>query len=187
MTSDYELIGQGKGYAQVVYEDKHFVAFVQEKAIAPGQITIIPRTKYTILEMFPSQLLSELFTVIKKVSEAVFETLKCHGTNVLVENGVSAGQDQPVMSVHVIPRFTDDGIPLEWEPKQLEEFDMDDALSQLTAAAITLGEDVVKDGPEATEEDDEESDKEGSDGKETEGKSEKEEENYLIQSLRKIP
>ncbi len=183
MVSDYELIGAGKGYAQIVYEDEHFVAFVQEKAITPGQITIIPRSKYTILEMLPSQLLPALFTVVKKVSEAVFETLKCHGTNVLIENGISAGQDQPVMSVHVIPRFTDDGIPLEWEPKQLEEYDMDDALVQLTAAKVTLGADIVADGPEATK------DQDLNDSEDMTGKTlpVKEEENYLIQSLRKIP
>lgn len=183
MVSDYELIGAGKGYAQIVYEDEHFVAFVQEKAITPGQITIIPRSKYTILEMLPSQLLPALFTVVKKVSEAVFETLKCHGTNVLIENGISAGQDQPVMSVHVIPRFTDDGIPLEWEPKQLEEYDMDDALVQLTAAKVTLGADIVANGPEATK------DQDLNDSEDMTGKTlpVKEEENYLIQSLRKIP
>lgn len=185
MASDYELIGQGKGYAQIVYEDKHFVAFVQEKAIVPGQITIIPRTKYTILEMLPSSLMPALATVVKKVSEAVFETLQCHGTNVLIENGISAGQDQPVMSVHIIPRFTDDGIALEWEPQQLEEFAMDDALSQLTAANITLGEDVVKDGPEATVEvvDSDGGELESSEGQEAPKKPD----NYLIKSLRKIP
>ena len=183
MASDYELIGSGKGYAQIVYEDKHFVAFVQEKAIVAGQITIIPRSKYTILEMLPSQLLSALFTVVKKVSEAVFETLKCHGTNVLIENGVAAGQDQPVMSVHVIPRFTDDGIPLEWEAKKLEEYDMDDALTQLSAAKLTLGDDTVADGPEATDDNDI---NEG-EGVANKAVGVKEEENYLIKSLRKIP
>mgnify|MGYP006448831795 FL=1 len=59
MVSDYELIGQGRGYTEVVFENDRFVAFVQEKAISPGQITIIPREKYTIFEMLPSQMLAE--------------------------------------------------------------------------------------------------------------------------------
>ena len=181
MVSDYELIGQGKGYAQIVYEDEQFVAFIQEKAIVPGQITIIPRTKYTIFEMLPSQLLLKLNKIVKSVSEAVFETLKCHGTNVLIENGISAGQDQPVMSVHVIPRFNDDGIALEWEAQKLEEFDMDDALSQLTANALTLGDDVVADGPEANN--GLNNDLAQDDFKDAK----KKEDNYLIKSLRKIP
>ena len=143
MVSDYELIGQGRGYTEVVFENDRFVAFVQEKAISPGQITIIPREKYTIFEMLPSQMLAELSTVIKTVSEAVFETLKCHGTNVLIENGISAGQDQPVLSIHIIPRFTDDGLPLDWEAKQIEEYDMEDAMVHLTSNKIRLG-DVVE-------------------------------------------
>ncbi len=181
MVSDYELIGQGKGYAEIVYEDDHFVAFIQEKAIVPGQVTIIPRVKYTILEMLPSQLLPALSTVVKTVSEAIFETLKCHGTNVLIENGISSGQDQPVFSVHVIPRFTDDKVPLEWEPKQLEEFDMDDSMKKLSSSEIKLGDDVVADGPDSTEVEDSE------DSEDEDDKKPKEEENYLIQSLRKIP
>lgn len=201
MVSDYELIGKGKGYAQIVYEDDNFVAFIQEKPIVPGQVTIIPRVKYTILEMLPSNLLPALSMVVNKVSQSVFETLKCHGTNVIIENGVAAGQDQPVMSVHVVPRFTEDGVPLEWEPKQLEEFDMDDAMSQLSSGKLTLGDDVVKDGPEQTKEEPEDQVVIVEDGgKSEEGRGVKEEkkevkkkpkpqeeENYLIRSLRKIP
>ncbi|MBT4446732.1 HIT family protein [archaeon] len=180
MVSDYELIGQGRGYTEVVFENDRFVAFVQEKAISPGQITIIPREKYTIFEMLPSQMLAELSTVIKTVSEAVFETLKCHGTNVLIENGISAGQDQPVLSIHIIPRFTDDGLPLDWEAKQIEEYDMEDAMVHLTSNKIRLGDDIVAS---------EDSDIEVADGVEIvdDKKKAKKEENYLIKSLRKIP
>ena len=184
MTSDYELIQKGEGYAQIVYDDDHFIAFVQEKAIVPGQITIIPRVKYTIFEMLPSGMLGALSTVVKKVSEAVFETLQCHGTNVLIENGISAGQDQPVMSVHVIPRFTEDGIGLEWEAKQLEAFDMDDAMAHLTMNKIKLGNDIVVDGPDATTEDGPVKEDEFDKINDAKGK---QMENYLIQSLRKIP
>jgi histidine triad (HIT) family protein len=179
MVSDYELIGQGRGYAEIVYEDDQFVAFVQEKALVAGQITIIPREKYTIFEMLPSQMLAKLSSIVKTVSEAVFETLKCHGTNILIENGISAGQDQPVMSVHVIPRFSDDAIALEWEAKKLEEFDMEDAIVHLTENKIQLGEDIVvsdKDEPKVA------------DGVEVvDDEKKKKDENYLIKSLRKIP
>ncbi len=175
----YSLIVAGKEKAEIVYEDELFLAFVSEEAYAPGQITIIPKEKYTIFEMVPDAILTKLGAVVKLVSSAVFDSLKCHGTNVLIENGISAGQDVPYFSVVVLPRYQGDGLDFEWSGEEMEEFDLENAFLQLeaqvngSASAVSaehIGDDTVVN--------DDLDDMDDSDDKE---------DNYLVKSLNRMP
>ena len=47
-------------------------------------------------------------------------TLNCHGTNILIQNGPSAGQINARMSINIIPRFEKDNLKLEWTPLAVE-------------------------------------------------------------------
>ena len=182
---NFSLIVEGKEEAQIVYEDDLFLAFITEEALAPGQVTIIPKEKYTIFEMVPNSVLAKLAIVIKVVSSGVFESLQCHGTNLLIENGVSAGQEVPYFSLQVVPRFENDGIDLDWEGEELEEFDMENVMMQLKAqldgsAAPIMDKELSEVGDAAIEEDslDDYDDLEEEDPSKN---------TYLLQSLRKIP
>ena len=53
-----------------------------------------------------------------KISIILFEALKVHGTNIIVNNGVPAGQKIPHFSIDILPRRTDDNLKLDWTLKQ---------------------------------------------------------------------
>ena len=53
-----------------------------------------------------------------KVSMVLFEILKVHGTNVIINNGVTAGQKIPHFCIDILPRRTDDNLKLDWTLKQ---------------------------------------------------------------------
>jgi diadenosine tetraphosphate (Ap4A) HIT family hydrolase len=61
-----------------------------------------------------------MFQVANKISSVLFEKLNCHGTNILIQNGVGAGQINPRFSINVIPRFENDKLKLEWTPTPTE-------------------------------------------------------------------
>ena len=55
--------------------------------------------------------------------------------NVIQNNGAAAGQQVPHMHVHIIPRFTDDGVGMTWEPKKVEEKELDEAAQKIAEQA----------------------------------------------------
>ena len=127
MKCDYCEIGKGKIPSEVVYEDDSIVAVISETAASPGQISIFPKEHYTILELVPDLLVDHIFRVVNKLSTIVFETLGVQGTNIIVQNGISAGQGVPHFCVNIIPRREGDVLNFQWKPKQLMEEEMDTA------------------------------------------------------------
>ena len=88
----------------VIYKDEEVVVAVKDKVLIPGQITIFPQDHFTILEQVPDHILTKCMTIANKVSIAAFETLGSQGTNIIVRNGLGAGQNVPHFGIEVIPR-----------------------------------------------------------------------------------
>jgi len=70
------------------------------------------------MEQVPDDILSMITAAANKISIILFEILKVHGTNIIINNGVSAGQKIPHFSVDILPRRTDDNLKLDWTLKQ---------------------------------------------------------------------
>ena len=158
----------------IIHADDDIVIAVKDKVTTSGQITVYPRKHYPIMEMVPEDILNKCVSAAKNVSIAVFESLGAQGTNILVRNGLSAGQSVPHFGIEVIPRREDDKLNLEWQGKQIMEDEM-----EMTFQA--LEEDLKK--PSIAEAKEEIVVDEG----ETEAVLEKEGDNYLLKSLKRIP
>jgi histidine triad (HIT) family protein len=155
----------------VVYEDEGMKALLLDKPSSPGHIRLFPKKHYTIFEQVPDQEVEKIFIVANKISTAVFEGLNMQGTNILVNNGVAAGQKDPHFTIDIIPRIEGDGLKLDWTPRQLSDDEMSTVELMLKPHTETLG---VSEEPE----------------KPVEGKKKEEtikDENYLTQQLRRIP
>src|SRR3989338_5285393 len=81
----------------------------------------MPKNHYPILEQVPDIEIGRLFQASNKISSAIFESLGVQGTNIFVANGIPAGQTVAHFTINVIPRKENDGINLQWQPKQLNE------------------------------------------------------------------
>ncbi|MFH1510407.1 MAG: HIT family protein [Candidatus Woesearchaeota archaeon] len=154
-----------------IYEDDLIRAVLHKKPSAPGHIIVFPRKHYTIFEQVPDIEVARIFSVANKISTAVFESLQMHGTNILVNNGLAAGQQDNHFVVHIIPRTEGDGLKLEWKPKQLSEEEMSTVELMLKPVAEVMQEPPV----EPKKEEKKEPEKLG------------DENNYLIRQLRRIP
>lgn len=168
----------------LLFENEHLAVAVRDHVLTPGQITIFPRQHHTIMEMVSNKVLEECAVITKKVSAAVFDALGSHGTNILVRNGLGAGQNVPHFSLEVIPRLENDKINLQWEPRQLPEDEMEFVFNTLKEAAADM-----KIGEEELKKDKKIEMKEKKDQKEP--RKDKEDESnkksYLLKSLERIP
>ncbi|MBW2976015.1 HIT family protein [Candidatus Woesearchaeota archaeon] len=104
-----------------VYEDELVLAVLDVNGANPAHCFVIPKNHYPIMEQVPDDELANLFSVANKISSSIFENLKVQGTNIFVANGIPAGQTVAHFMIHVIPRNENDGVNLQWKPKQLSE------------------------------------------------------------------
>src|SRR3989344_4573382 len=107
-----------------VYEDDLTLAVLDVNGANPGHCFVIPKNHYPIIEQVPDQELGNHFVVANKISSAIFETLKAQGTNIFIRNGIPAGQQVAHFMINVIPRKENDGVNLQWKPRQLSEEEM---------------------------------------------------------------
>jgi histidine triad (HIT) family protein len=110
---------------EILLRDEDVVVLTPKNAVVKGHVIVAPVAEYRIIEEVPHLLLAKMFQIANKFSSVLFDTLHCHGTNILIQNGVAAGQVNARFSINVIPRYEDDGLGLEWTAKQAESEKLD--------------------------------------------------------------
>lgn len=128
-------IVDGKIPAKIVYEDDHCLGILDINGANPGHVFIIPKRHHPILEQVPDNELAGIFSAANRISSALFEALEIGGTNIFITNGIPAGQTIAHFMVNVIPRTKEDGINLQWPPKQVED-------EQLETLALKIREEM---------------------------------------------
>ncbi len=79
----------------------------------------------------PDEILAHMGLIVKQLSHALLKATGAKGTNVLIANGVVAGQQAPHVMFHIIPRVEGDQVGLELPENQLSEADMKKMQEQL--------------------------------------------------------
>jgi histidine triad (HIT) family protein len=123
----------------VIYEDESMAALLHPVPATIGHVVVLPKKHVSIFEQVPDFVVGDLFKKVKKIASGVFETIKCEGTNVIVQTGPAAGQKFAHAMVHVIPRFQGDNLNLAWKPRQVSEDDMSTAEIKLREAVKNVG------------------------------------------------
>ena len=132
-------IHKNKEKFKVVYEDDLCIAVLHEKPANFGHTIVIPKEHYVILEEVPDKIIEHLAVISNIISTAIFESLNVHGTNIIINNGHAAKQENPHFMMHVIPRAENDGINFEWKAEPAKEDDLKTAelrLKELTEKII---------------------------------------------------
>ena len=118
-------IVKGEIPCQKVYENDKIFAFLDIMPIHKGHTLIIPKEHHADILDMPDDTLAELAKTAKKVSKAVKEATKADGFNVTQNNGAAAGQAVFHFHLHIIPRFTDDGLKT-WPHAKVSEEEMNE-------------------------------------------------------------
>lgn len=166
-----------KGKKNKVYEDEQIFVMHAPNPAAFGHVLVLPKNHYMIVEQMPDYEVGEIFEKINKISIAVFEAVGAQGTNIILQNGVAAGQKSSHLMVHVIPRRENDGIGLTWQPRQLSEEEMSTIELKLKNETKDIGAFEKRPAKPV------EMKKDAEKIEEPKG----EEENYMIKQLERIP
>lgn len=111
---------KNKDSFNVIYDDNDFMAILHEAPAFLGHTLLITKNHYRILEELPDEIVSKIFNIANKISNALFESLNITGTNILVNNGLEAGQTHPHLIINIIPRTETDNINLDWPMHQAD-------------------------------------------------------------------
>jgi len=124
----------GDAPAHFVYEDELVVAFLSLEQPNPYKVLVIPRSHVATIFELNDELAAAIFQATVRISRGVKEASKCEGMNLVQSNGKVGQQDVFHFHLHIVPRFTDDKIVLDWDntPAPTEQ------LSQI-ASEIRIG------------------------------------------------
>jgi len=172
--SDCDICKQIKERNNLLYEDEKIAAFLSLNPATAGHIIIAPKQHAPILEQVPDFIVSELFIKANKLSIACFEAIGAEGTNIIIQNGIAAGQSVPHTTIHIVPRKENDGLNLLWKPKQQSE-------EQMSTLELMIKEEAKKIAPFEKEKPKPIEIKKPEEIKPTK------EENYMIKQLKRIP
>jgi histidine triad (HIT) family protein len=94
--------------ANVVYQDKNLIAFLDIDPLFPGHVLLCPREHYPTLTDLPASLAGPMMEKTQIMAAAVESALDADGTFIAVNNRVS--QLVPHLHIHVVPRRRKDGL-----------------------------------------------------------------------------
>lgn len=131
VTCEYCQIVNNEIQSHKIYEDEKIIAIVPNASSCVGEVIIIPKEHYQIIEQVPDELIEHISIFTRKLSDICFEILSGQGTNILVQNGIPGGQESPHFSVRIFPRRDGDGLDFKWEGNQAKPEDLDSAMNIL--------------------------------------------------------
>jgi len=114
-------IVSGKVQSKKVYEDEEVIAILDVNPANPGHILIMPKEHYSIMPQIPDDEIGHIFSVAKALSNTSLRALEVQGSNILVANGVAAGQRAQHFMVHLIPRKENDNLGFQIPQKNIPE------------------------------------------------------------------
>jgi histidine triad (HIT) family protein len=106
--------------AEIVYEDKNFMAILDVTPINPGHTLLVSKKPFVNIFDMPDKLLEKIGPLLKKLSQAVKKATKVEGLNIGMNNGEVSGQSVFHMHIHIMPRTKDDGYQL-WHGKPYDK------------------------------------------------------------------
>ncbi|MBE5964404.1 MAG: HIT family protein [Lachnospiraceae bacterium] len=101
---------------EAIYEDELVKVIFDVGPATKGHALILAKNHAANIFELDEDTAKRVFVVAKKVATAMKETFKCDGVNILQNNGEIAGQTVFHFHTHVIPRYENDGVAIEWEP-----------------------------------------------------------------------
>lgn len=94
--------------------------------INPGHVLVAPRQHFGELSEMDEDTGAHLFRIAMRVEKALRASgLQCEGTNLLQNNGREAWQEVMHVHLHVIPRFSGDGVKVHFGQQQAPRAHLD--------------------------------------------------------------
>ncbi len=103
-----DLIVEKNEKAYIVYEEEHFISFLDSHPVFFGHTLLAPKEHYKTLYDLPHSLIAPFFLLTQKIGLAVEKAMGASGSFIAINNTIS--QSIPHLHVHIIPRNKQDGL-----------------------------------------------------------------------------
>ena len=110
---------KGEVHSLKIYEDEKVLAFLDISPINAGHTLIIPKEHFDAFSDLPDKIASNLMVEVKNLAPKIIKAVGAEAFNVGINNGKIAGQIIPHAHVHIIPRFSKDGLK-HWQGRKYE-------------------------------------------------------------------
>jgi histidine triad (HIT) family protein len=96
-----------------ILETDTVLAFLDINPVSKGHTLVIPKEHYASFRDMPPDVLTRLAEVLQRVGDALKSELQSDGFNILLNDGLAAGQLIAHAHFHLIPRTEADGV-MDW-------------------------------------------------------------------------
>jgi histidine triad (HIT) family protein len=100
-----------------VFEDEHTVAFMDIGQVNPGHVLVAVKKHADNLYALDDAQAAAVARASTRVARAIRDAFNPEGLSVYQANGKAAGQTVFHYHVHLLPRYTADGMELTWPVK----------------------------------------------------------------------
>jgi histidine triad (HIT) family protein len=115
-------------------EDQETIAFMDINPVNPGHALAVAKGHWPTVDVIPPEVLAAVARSAQRVAKAAMKELKPVGVNLLQANGAGAWQSVPHLHIHIMPRQSDDGVVLNWEPRPGDMAEIEVMCRRLKAA-----------------------------------------------------
>lgn len=100
----------GEAEASLVYQDEAVTAFMDAHPVAEGHLLVVPNRHASGLSDLDETDAGRMIAAARRLATALRRSgLPCEGVNLLLADGIAAGQTVFHCHLHVIPRTSKDG------------------------------------------------------------------------------
>jgi len=97
-----------------LFEDETTIAFMDINPVNPGHALAVTKGHWPTVDVIPADVLGDVARTAQRVAKAAMAVLDPTGVNLLQSNGPGAGQSVPHLHIHILPRYPDDKVRLNW-------------------------------------------------------------------------
>ena len=124
-------IANGEIPSRTLYEDGDFRVILDLGPATRGHALILPKEHAANLFELPEKTAGKAMILAKKMAARMKEKLNCDGFNVIQNNGEVAGQTVFHFHMHLIPRYEDDGRPIQMKSGEATAEELDAVKAQI--------------------------------------------------------
>ena len=116
----FSKIIKGEIPSHKIYEDDKVFSFLDIGPLSKGHTLVIPKEAVATLDQLSDDSAAEIGRVLPRLCRAVMKATGAKDFNILQNNGASAHQVVMHVHFHIIPKFNDTGLGIDWDPQQFD-------------------------------------------------------------------
>lgn len=124
-------IANGEIPSRTLYEDKDFRVILDLGPATRGHALILPKEHAANLFELSEETAGKAMILAKKMAARMKEKLNCDGFNVIQNNGEVAGQTVFHFHMHLLPRYENDGQPIQMKSGEATAEELDAVKAQI--------------------------------------------------------